>query len=438
MTTPGRSPVRSAGTRRPAAIGIMLVGLTFAMLTLAGTTPLGIGRAVDDPARVTLDQRVFSCTGGIRTNTARSGDLRNGLAKVRTVGADPVRIVADRTVARGAFAGQQFLSAKVLAWVPCPEPHATWWFVGAGSAAVTHDTVLTVTNPRPGAAVIDVDVFGTSGPVTAPGLHGITVGGRSTRVIDLAKTAPTIGTVSVSVTASRGLIAVTAADRFAPGVLGTAVREWLPPQPVPGEDLVLAGLPMVPGSATLVLVNPGMDEAIAKVQVIGSTGTFTPEGLAPISVAPQSVVTVPITTLLDKSPMAVRISSDQPLTGTIRSTKTGDTAFATGVQLLRDSTTFGLPRGSGRLVLSSLEQSGSMQVVGYDLRGRKVLSRTVQVAAGTSVGVRLSSRIRYLRLIADRPALVGGFAVGYKKGIASAGVAPAIRSIRLPAVRPGW
>ena len=428
----------SPAARRPAAIGLMLVALTFTLLTLAGTTPLGIGRPVDDPARVTLDQRIFSCTGGIRGNTVRSGDLRNGLDPVRKVGATPLRIVADRSVARGAFAGQQFQSSKSLAWVPCPEPHANWWFVGAGGAAVTHDTVLTITNPRPGAAVIDVDVYGSAGAVTAPGLHGVTVAGRSSRVIDLAKTAPTNGNVAVSVTASRGLVSVTAADRFAPKLLGTSVREWLPPQPVPGKSLVLAGLPSVPGSASLILVNPGPDEAIAKLQVIGTSGTFEPEGLKAITVAPQSVQTVPISTVLDGSAMAVRITSDGPLTGTIRTIKSGDTAFATGVQLLGDSTSFAVPEGFGRLVLSSLEQSGSMQVIGYDQRGRTVLTKTVKVAAGTSVGVKLSDKVRYVRLIADRPAVVGGFSVSYKKGTASAGVAPAIRSIRLPAVRPGW
>ena len=30
--------------------------------------------------------------------------------------------------------------------MPCPEPHANWWFAGAGSAEITHDTRLTVTN----------------------------------------------------------------------------------------------------------------------------------------------------------------------------------------------------------------------------------------------------------------------------------------------------
>lgn len=430
--------IQTGAARRPAVIGIMLVGLTFAMLTLAGTTPVGIGRPVDDPARVTLDQRVFSCTGGIGGNTVRSGDLHDGLDKTRTVRGTPLQIVADRSVARGAFAGQQFRSSRALAWVPCPEPHASWWFAGAGSAAVTHDTILTITNPRPGAAVIDIDVFGNNGPVQSPGMHGITVAGGGTQVIDLAKTAPSVGEVAVSVTASRGLVAVSAVDRFAPGVLGTSVREWLPPQPVPDKELVLAGLPSVPGTARLVLVNPGSSEAIAKVQVIGESGTFSPKGLAAIAVAPESVVTIPITTVLDGSPMAVRISSDAALIGTIRTTRTGDTAFASGVQLLRDSTSFAVPEGFGRLVLSSLEQSGSMQIVGYDSRGRAVLRKTVSIPAQTSIAVKLSPRIRYVRLVADRPAVVGGFAVSYKKGIASGGVAPAIRAIRLPAVRPGW
>jgi len=429
---------RSSTQRRPAVIGIMLVGLTFALLTLAGTTPLGIGQAVDDPARVRLEQRLFSCTGGIGKVTVRSGNVQTGLAPIRTVGPKPLRIVADRTVARDAFAGQQLVSGRALAWLPCPEPHANWWFAGAGSAEITHDTLLTVTNPRPGAAVVDVDVYGSTGLVAAPGLHGITVGGRSTRVFDLGKIAPKSGTIAVSVTASRGLVAVTAADRFAPGVLGKSVQEWLPGQPVPSKDLVLAGLAPSPDTATLTLVNPGTTEAVATLEVIGTHGTFSPKGLEPFRVPPQSVVTVPLADVVDGSPMAIRISSDTAITGTIRTTSRGDTAFATGVQLLRDSTSFAKPKGKGRLVLSSLGKAGSVTVVGYNSRGRKTLTRTVHVGAGTSFGVLLGSAISYVQLVADTPAVVAGFAVTYRKGIASAGVVPGIRSTRLPAVRPGW
>ncbi|RNL78634.1 DUF5719 family protein [Nocardioides marmorisolisilvae] len=437
MSTP--TPTRRGNAaRRPAAIGIMLVGLTFALLTLAGTTPLGIGRPVDDPPRVKLDERVFSCTGGLGADRVLSGNLDTGLAKNRTVRSKPLRIVADRTVARGAFAGQESVVGKKLAWVPCPEPHAEWWFAGGGSAEITHDTVLTITNPRPGAAVIDVDVYGDDGAVTAPGLHGITIGGRSTRVVDLGRSAPTSGNVAVSVIASRGLVAVTAADTFAPGLIGKKVQEWLPPQPAPSKTLVLAGLPSKPGLAALTLVNPGSTEAIAKLEVIGNHGTFSPEGLAPVTVPPESVTTLQIADVIDGSPMAIRITTDGRVTGTIRTTKAGDTSFATGVQALRDSTSFGLPQGTGRLVLSSLGEAGSVKVTGYDSRGHAVLTRTVAVEAGTSAAVKLTSQVRYVQLVADRATVAGAFSMSPKNGIAAAGIAPAIRSTRLPAVRPGW
>jgi len=44
-----------------------------------------------------------------------------------------------------------------------------------------------------------------------------------------------------------------------------------------------------------------------------------------------------------------------------------------------------------------------MRVIGFDRRGREVLSKTVKVAAGTSIGVKFGSKVRYLRLIADEP-----------------------------------
>jgi hypothetical protein len=90
--------------------------------------------------------------------------------------------------------------------------------------------VLTLSNPRANQAVLDIDVYGTGGPVDSPGLHGITVPAGGAKVVDLAKVAPAVGELAVNVVASRGLVAISAADRFAPGVVGKAVQEWLPGQ----------------------------------------------------------------------------------------------------------------------------------------------------------------------------------------------------------------
>jgi hypothetical protein len=393
---------------------------------------------VDQSSQVNLDQRTFTCAGGIGGSVARTGNLTAGLAEDVPIGSAPKQLDVDADLALGAFAGQQARTSKTLAWTPCPEPRARWWFVGAGAAAVSHDSVLTVSNPRSGAAVIDIDVYGPQGVVASPGLHGITLAAGATRRFDLARTAPLVGNLAFRVIAKRGLVAASVTDRFALGGIGSEVDEWLPAQSLPATAITLAGLPARPSAASLMLVNPGVVEAIATIKVIGATGTFAPKDLLPITIGPKSVVTVPVKTVLDGTPMALQVSASRRVTATVRSVKDGDVAFATGVRVIRGSTAVALPDGSGQLVLSSLRAGAGVRVLTYDAAGRTVADQLVKVPAGTSVPVGLSAKVRYLSLIPDRADVVGGFVVAGAKGITAAGVLPAVRSIRLPQVRLGF
>lgn len=429
---------REPAPRRTAVLGLMVVALTAAILTLAGTTPRGIGARVQNFERVEVEQRTFTCPGGIPGATATHGSLDSGAAEATAITDQALRFDDDQSVALGAFAGQEARSDGSHAWLPCPEPRARWWFVGAGAATVTHDTVLTVVNPRPGLAVLDVDVFGPQGPVDAPGLHGLTVEPGATRQIDLAKVAPAVGELAVSVIATRGLVAISAVDRFAPGVVGKEVREWLPHQSLPDTAITLAGLPAEPDGAALVVVNPRRVEAIVSLEVIGESGTFAPEAEPTLTVPPASTLVVPFKSVFDGTPFAVRLSSETPVTGVVRTVTGGDVAFATGVSPVRGTTALAVPSGNGQLVLSSLGRETSVAVTVFDAQGKELLDRQVPVAKSTSVGVRLPEAGRYVRLVADTPDAVAGFSVQTASGVATAGVLPSIRSVLLPVVRPGW
>ena len=385
--------------RRAAVLGVVLVALTAAFLAVAGTAPHGVGSPAQTFKRVQLDQRTFSCAGGIPGTTAAHGTVDGGLSPTEPVGTGK-QYQFDRSDALGAFAGQESRTKDWLAWLPCPEPQARWWFVGAGSATVTHDTVLTVTNPRAGQADVDIDVLGPKGPVTAPGLHGITVPAGTTQVLDLAKVAPAVGDLAVSVVATRGLVAVSAADRFAPGVVGKAAQEWLPGQAVPGTSVTMAGLPPKPDRATLVVANPRSVEAVVSVQVVGSGGTFTPKDNATVTVPPGSVATLPVLSVFNGQPLALRITSPQPVAAAVRTVTGGDVAFATGARPVVGTTAFAVPQGAGQLVLSSLGRESSVQVTAFGRSGKKLLDRTVRVDKAASAGTPLPSGTGYVRLVA--------------------------------------
>jgi hypothetical protein len=423
---------------RTAALGVMVVALTAAVLTLAGTTPRGIGVPVHTFDRVQLDQRTFTCGGGIPGATASHGQVDAGLEAPVPIGVSAKVFDDDKSVAIGSFAGQESRTKDWVAWLPCPEPRARWWFVGAGAATVSHDTVLTITNPRAGQAVLDIDVYGSEGPVEGPGLHGITVPAGATQEIDLAKAAPAIGDLAVNVVATRGLVAVTASDRFAPGFVGKAVQEWLPGQSLPSTDVTLTGLPTKPDRAALVVVNPRQVEAIVSVELVGATGTFVPKDNPTLTVPPDSVATMSIESAFNGEPLAVRLSSEQPVTAAVRTVTGGDVAFATGVRPIRGTTAFAVPSGTADLVLSSLGPQSSVTVTAFAASGKQLSDAAVAVPKASSVATRLPAATRYVRLVAQGPDAVAGFSVTDPAGIASGGVLPAIRSVLLPVVRPAW
>jgi hypothetical protein len=416
----------------------MVVALTGAVLTLAGTTPRGVGAHVQTFQRTELEQRTFSCTGGIPDATAVHGTVNDGVEPASPVGESPARFDDDKSVALGAFAGQESRTRTWLAWLPCPEPRARWEFVGAGAATVTHDTVLTIHNPRPGQAVLDINVYGTDGPVEGPGLHGITVPSDGTEVIDLAKVAPAVGELAVDVVATRGLVSVSAADRFAPGVVGKAVQEWLPGQSSPATDVTLAGLPAKPDHATLVVANPRGVDAIVSVEVIGATGTFAPKDGATLTVPAKSVASMSVRSVFDGEPVALRVKSAQPIAAGVRTVTRGDVAFATPVRPILDSTTVAVPDAATELVISSVGRATSVTVSAFNASGKQLLDRPVAVARAASTATRLPPGTRYVRLVASSPDAIAGFSAGDASGVATAGVVPAINSVLLPVVRPGW
>jgi hypothetical protein len=427
---------RTAG--QTALLALVVVAVTATVLALAGTTPRTIGAPTQSSQRVELDQRTFTCAGDLSGAIAVHGTVDDGIDDPVSIGTEPQQFDVDQDAALGAFAGQESRTKDWLAWLPCPEPRARWWFVGAGAATVTHDTVLTVANPRIGQAVLDIDVLGPHGPVSSPGLHGITVPAHSTRVVDLAKVAPAVGELAVSVVATRGLVSISAADRFAPGVVGKAAQEWLPGQSLPSRSVILAGLPPKPDSATLVVANPRQVEAVVAVEAIGASGTFAPHEDATLTVPPGSTATVPVRSVFDGGPVAIKVTSPQPVTAAIRTVTGGDVAFATAVRPVNGTTALAVPSGAGQLVLSSIGPESAATLTAFGAQGKALLDRKITVPKGASVATGLPAGTRYLQLVTTGPDAVAGFSVTDPSGVATAGVTSALGSVLRPVVRPGW
>ena len=99
-------------------------------------------------------------------------------------------------------------------------------------------------------------------------------------------------------------------------------------------------------------------------------------------------------------PLAVRVSSEQPVTAAVRTLTGGDVAYAESGKQLSDS--------------------------------------AVSVPKASSVATRLPAGARYVRLVAQGADAVAGFTVSDPAGIATGGVLPSIGSVLQPVVRPAW
>ncbi|WP_369357035.1 DUF5719 family protein [Streptomyces sp. cg2] len=179
-------------------------------------------------------------------------------------------------------------SGRGLQGLTCTAPDTQFWFPGVSTAAGRTDYVH-LTNPDPAPAVVDLEMRGKDGPLTASGGgEDITVPPHTTVPVLLSTLtgSPADGAaLHVSVRSGRIGAAVQAADAKAGG-------DWLPPAADPSPGVVLPGIPADATDVQLVAVAPGDSDADLKVQLATPTGLITPTGLDSLHVKSGMTTTV--------------------------------------------------------------------------------------------------------------------------------------------------
>lgn len=446
-------PVPGAvGRNLPGWAGLVLVALVAGGLYVAGTSPHGIASSTPTSERLSVTERTFACGAGLggakvsagSAATPRGGSVTVGKTKVqppRSTAVDAPGLVtatADRAAAPGAFAAQSASGTGWLAMANCAEPRAPWWVVGAGGSAA-HGSVVTLSNPRQGGAVFDVVVLGPKGIVESPGLRGLSLGSGKSMKLNLAEVAPSEGDLAVSVTTSRGLVSVSTTDSWLQQAIAKPRSEWVPAQPEPGRSMVVLGSPDKPDSANLLVANPSSTEAIVKIEGVGATGTFAPKDVATFNVAPGAVGSAPLKEVFDGKPAAIRVSSQVPVTATVRSVVGGDESYAGVAEKLAGSSVIAVPAGvKAGIRMTALKGEGSATVAAFSAAGKKLGESVVKLGAGTSGGAAVPVGAAYVVVTpSGKSSVAAALVASTPSGIASAIVQPAIRALRLPAVRSG-
>ncbi|KHL16400.1 UNVERIFIED_CONTAM: hypothetical protein LK11_16415 [Mumia flava] len=426
---------------------------------LAYACPAFAERGGADPSAVMVGRLPGSGADGERSAVRLPGDgrapaLTGAVAGGWSIAApkadtEAVRIVADGAVAPGTAAYAAVEASDDLggglAVTGCGRAGTEHWFAAAGTTA-EHRTALQLTTTTAQQAVVDVTVYGPSGPIEAPGGAGIVVEPDAPRTVRLDRLAAGVDELAVRVDVRRGAVSVAAADVRADGLL-PAGSEWLPEAAAPARDQVLTGAVKADGERTLVIANPTDRRAVVEPSVQTADATFTPTGLESIEVGPESIATVKLPGDVGEDAFTLRLSSDVAVTAALRTVVDDDATYTAAGEPWKGQAIVPMDLGDApaptRLLLGTdAEDPTTVRLEAYDDTGEQVGSTQVELQPGRTGDVALNEKTlgtdpsdaSYLTLTAKDP--VRGTVAFTDGGLASYPMVAAPVAEPAPAVRP--
>lgn len=364
---------------------------------------------------------------------------RPGVVEATVPGVEPDQERA--ALVRGADAAAPGLTATVAATAPrlsaarCTVPVSRLWFTGAGGG-VEHASTVELVNPEEGPAVVSVTVLGAEGPVETAGVREVSVPAGGRVELDLADVAPATGELAVGVRTTRGRVGVAVRDRLGPPGQRPA-EDLVPGQERPRRTTVLAGLPAGADEHLLLMANPGDDEVVATVSVVGPEGTFTPAENSELVVPPGTVRTLDVGGEIGADAAALRVEATGPLVGTVRSRVGDDVTYARAARDLGRRAAVALPADTDAVLqLSSDAEEARVTVVTFAVDGTEVEREDVVVPAAGTVAVDLPGRARLVRVGPGGATVRGAVALSSPAGVATLPLDRLLTRVAEPDVRP--
>ena len=399
---------------------------------LRSRTDVGLA-AVEGPSGPLGDR------GTLEVGPASEGaPLALGRGSLETTDSAPAPVLdATGEVAAGLFGYRSDQLGLARAVGGCVAPRAGWWFTGAG-AGLDHLSELVLTNVDPGPAVIDIRVLGENGEIEALDTRGVVVAPGETKRVPLTDIAPQNDEVVVHVQASRGRVAAAVSDRFAARPGGTAGIEWITGPDEPRRLLRLAGLPADATRRTLLVGNPSELEALVDLEVSGARGSFVPTGFTTLSVPPGSVRAVDVTDLFTgEEETSVRLTSQVPVVGTVRSVQGADSSYAGTVRPLDDDAAVPVVAGADvTLQLSAGAGGATARVTGYARGGEPTGDDEVTVEPSATAGWQPPQGTAYVVVTPLAGNLYGAATYAARSGIAAVPLVALPVRLELPGVVP--
>ncbi|WP_328997219.1 DUF5719 family protein [Kribbella sp. NBC_00709] len=300
-----------------------------------------------------------------------------------------------------------------MASVPCQQPGSDFWFVGASGAKDRRD-VLVLTNLDSINAEVNVTVYARNGQQDLPAARGIVVPARGTFPLFLTQIAPNLRDIAMHVESTGGRVAAAVRSNASNADGGPAGVDWLNTSAAPATKVFVPAVASGGGLRILSVANPSDLQATASLTVNGPNGPFKPAGLETVQIDAGSVKTIMLDPVLHGDPSGITVTSDQPVTASMRMTDAARTEFASIGS--SDALT-----GPAYLVLPAHKQPAMLQVtapgkngsVKFELRdaaGRALSTRALDVVGGSTTQIPIPAQPRptYLMVQQTRGTVVAG------------------------------
>ncbi|TCO16933.1 hypothetical protein EV652_119122 [Kribbella steppae] len=300
-----------------------------------------------------------------------------------------------------------------MASTPCQVPGSDFWFVGASGASDRRD-VLVLTNLDSINAEVNVTVYARTGPQDLPQARGIVVPARGTADLYLNLIARNLRDIALHVESTGGRVAPALRSNATEAGSEPAGVDWLNPSAPPANKVFVPAAAPGAGLRILSVANPTDLQASASLTVHGPNGPFKPAGLETVQIPAGSVKTFRLDPVLHGDPSAVTVTSDQPVTASMRMVDATGSDFASigSAEALTGPAYLVLPahQQPAMLQVTAPGKTGSVKVELRDVAGRVLDTRALDVIAGATTQIPLKAQPRptYLMVEQTRGTVVAG------------------------------
>jgi len=294
----------------------------------------------------------------------------------------------------------------------CQQPGNDLWLVGANTA-LGRSAVLNLTNASSTPATVSLDLFGSEGPIQAPGSRGLLVAPGSTRSIILAGLAPGQERLGVRVRSTGGPVAAVIQQSVLRGLTPGGV-DFITPGTAPSVSQVAAGLDIQdpaalaalkakPGFAdagpALEVAVPGATDAVVEIKLYGPDGQKALPGGGVVTakagaVTEVSLAGVPAGTYTVAASSDVSFAATARLTRGLQAGDTADIAFSAASARLGSQHIVAVPRtGDRQLVLGAPAGRATVTYTPITADGKIRTAGTADIAGGTTVSIKIPADV---------------------------------------------